>query len=755
MKNLLRSMKLWQKFAAIGALSAVMCAVPLTKVITYKNGEIAVARAEHEGLEPVRAAHALERSLQAHRGLSGEVLSGDASQANERKARQAEVQTALANLSKSLADPVYASVADPLKGLKSRWDKLSASVDAGGLSAGESFSAHRELVEATFSVMELAADASGLTLDPVAETYFVMTALVDHLPRLAEATASVRGRGTAMLAGKDITPLDRANIQFGILQTLAENERAEGQINKAIAINADVKKALGEPLQAADAASQKFFKLTQDELLGAARPKLAAADFYKAGTSAVDAQYAIIGATAKALDELLQTRISDTEHERASLLALLGAIGLLALGLGVAITRSVTRPLGHAVEAANAVAAGDLSFDIQDAGHDEAAQLLKRFVEMQASLRERQADEAARLAASTAASEAATQVAHEIGAAVDGATQGDFTLRIALDDKEAFHAELCGKFNELIETVSGTIREVRSAADQLGAASEQVSQTSQSLSHSASQQAASVEETTASLQEMSASVKGNAESATVTDGIATKAAKEAQEGGAAVAQTATAMKSIATKISIIDDIAYQTNLLALNAAIEAARAGEHGKGFAVVAAEVRKLAERSQVAAQEIGNLATTSVQLAEKAGSLFSQMVPSIHRTSELVQEIAAASSEQSDGVGQITGAMNHLSSATQQTASASEELSATAEELSAQAQQLQELMGFFRLADGPEGAHVARKTGVSSGRQASARTAEGGLRFGQGASSARAAKPSRSAMAAVGVDEAAFTNF
>ncbi|WP_291830300.1 methyl-accepting chemotaxis protein, partial [Bosea sp. (in: a-proteobacteria)] len=183
--------------------------------------------------------------------------------------------------------------------------------------------------------------------------------------------------------------------------------------------------------------------------------------------------------------------------------------------------------------------------------------------------------------------------------------------------------------------------------------------------------------------------------ATVTDGIATKAAREALDGGSAVTQTVDAMKSIATKIGIIDDIAYQTNLLALNAAIEAARAGEHGKGFAVVAAEVRKLAERSQVAAQEIGNLATHSVGLAEKAGSLLTAMVPSINRTSELVQEIAAASGEQSDGVTQITGAMNHLSSSTQQTAAASREMSATAEELSSQAAQLQELMAFFRLAE------------------------------------------------------------
>ncbi|WP_414858732.1 methyl-accepting chemotaxis protein [Paucibacter sp. TC2R-5] len=283
----------------------------------------------------------------------------------------------------------------------------------------------------------------------------------------------------------------------------------------------------------------------------------------------------------------------------------------------------------------------------------------------------------------------------EVGAMVDAANGGDFTQRIALEGKAEFFKMLGEKFNSLVETVSNTIREVRVSADQLGGASDQVSQTSQSLSHSASQQAASVEETTASLQEMAASVKQNSDSANVTDGMATKAAREAIEGGQAVGQTVDAMKQIATKISIIDDIAYQTNLLALNAAIEAARAGEHGKGFAVVAAEVRKLAERSQVAAQEIGTLATNSVKLAEKAGTLLTNMVPSIQKTSELVQEIAAASGEQSQGVAQINGAMNHLSTATQQTASASEQLSATAEELSAQAAQLQEQMAFFRLAD------------------------------------------------------------
>lgn len=247
--------------------------------------------------------------------------------------------------------------------------------------------------------------------------------------------------------------------------------------------------------------------------------------------------------------------------------------------------------------------------------------------------------------------------------------------------------------NGMIEKLSYVIAEVRGAANNIASASEQVSATAQSISQATNEQAASVEETSASVEQMSASINQNTDNSRVTDGIAGKSAKDANEGGAAVKDTVVAMKSIADKISIIDDIAYQTNLLALNAAIEAARAGEHGKGFAVVAAEVRKLAERSQVAAQEIGEVAKNSVGLAERAGSLLDEIVPSINKTSDLVQEIYAASEEQSSGASQITAAMSQLSQATQQNASSSEELAATAEEMSGQAEQLQQLIAFFKV--------------------------------------------------------------
>ncbi|KIP96315.1 MULTISPECIES: methyl-accepting chemotaxis protein [Pseudomonas] len=275
--------------------------------------------------------------------------------------------------------------------------------------------------------------------------------------------------------------------------------------------------------------------------------------------------------------------------------------------------------------------------------------------------------------------------------------EGD--LRVKLDSTARDETgQLLKSMGNMSEKLTQIIAEVRGSADSLSSASEEISSTAQSMSQAASEQAASVEETSASMEQMSASISQNTENARVTDGMASKASNEAGEGGQAVKDTVRAMKTIADKIGIVDDIAYQTNLLALNAAIEAARAGEHGKGFAVVAAEVRKLAERSQVAAQEIGEVAKNSVALAERAGTLLDEIVPSIAKTSDLVQEIAAASDEQSSGVSQISTAMNQLSELTQQNASASEELAATAEEMSGQAEQLQQLMDFFRLSGSGE---------------------------------------------------------
>lgn len=270
--------------------------------------------------------------------------------------------------------------------------------------------------------------------------------------------------------------------------------------------------------------------------------------------------------------------------------------------------------------------------------------------------------------------------------------RGDLTATIEVYQKDEV-GMLAEAMREMIAKLSEIVGQVRTAADNVASGSQELSSSSEEMSQGATEQAASAEEASASMEQMASNIKQNADNAQQTEKIALKSADDARQGGDAVLRTVEAMKNIAEKISIIEEIARQTDLLALNAAIEAARAGEHGRGFAVVASEVRKLAERSQTAAGEISRLSGSSVEVAEQAGEMLSRIVPDIQKTAELVQEISAASIEQNSGAEQVNRAIQQLDQVIQQNASASEEMASTSEELSSQAEQLQDAIAFFKL--------------------------------------------------------------
>jgi methyl-accepting chemotaxis protein len=476
-----------------------------------------------------------------------------------------------------------------------------------------------------------------------------------------------------------------------------EYERQERQLRARIAADpelrdgqaaarGDVQALVAKAQAVLDAVARKL----EAEAAGNNAVAQAAATSAAVRMSEMDQAFSAASKVLRGLDgtqrERIRVLMADTDAYNRNAVQL--SLALLSLGLMIAIfmafvlVRSITTPLAIATNAAKQLAIGDMDIKFDIRGRDEMAQMLRALKEVVDSTSS-MARHAERLAS------------------------GDFTLVVKpRSDQDV----LAHSFARMVQKLTQTISEVRDGAAAVTSAAAQVSASAQALSQGTNSQASSVEETTASLEELNASISSNADNSRQTEEIATRSAKDAEESARIVVATVDAMKTIAEKVTIIEEIAYMTNLLALNAAIEAARAGEHGRGFAVVATEVRKLAERSQKAAKEINTVAAGSVLVAEKAGEQLTQLVPSIRKTAELVQEVAASSMEQSSSVKEMNNAMVLVDQVTQRNAAASEELSSTAEELSAQSEALMQQVGFFRL-----GAETMPYNGHANGNGAS----------------------------------------
>ncbi|MBY3135694.1 HAMP domain-containing protein [Rhizobium leguminosarum] len=419
-----------------------------------------------------------------------------------------------------------------------------------------------------------------------------------------------------------------------------------------------------------------------------------------------------MGDAIAALTEIQRKGMQATDHSNTELynstkLILATASGiavLVALGAALWITLGINNGLRKITTVANAVAIGDLNQKVDVKSNDEIKDLINTVNAMTANLRATAAlaDQIAMGDLSTDAKPLSDK--DTLGIAMqsmisnlrttagiaDQIANGDLTVSPKpLSDKDALGIAL----EQMVERLRGVVADAISAAENVSSGSQELSASSEQVSQGATEQAASAEEASASMEEMASNIKQNADNAAQTEKIARQSARDAEASGEAVSRAVDAMRTIAQKIGIVQEIARQTDLLALNAAVEAARAGEHGKGFAVVASEVRKLAERSQSAAAEISSMSSDTVTAAQEAGEMLGRLVPDIRKTAELVSEISAACREQDIGAAQINEAIQQLDKVTQQNAGASEQMSATSEELASQAEELQTSIAFFRV--------------------------------------------------------------
>ncbi|HAO23158.1 MAG TPA: hypothetical protein DCQ37_23540 [Desulfobacteraceae bacterium] len=343
-----------------------------------------------------------------------------------------------------------------------------------------------------------------------------------------------------------------------------------------------------------------------------------------------------------------------------------------------------------------ALAEGDLTFETDVTEADQyCGEVRQNFVHINKSLEE-----------AKKALNSITHLAREIAS-------GNLMVSI---QKRSEKDELMAALNTMVGRLTDIAKSVQTSAAQVASGSRFISTGTQELSQGTSEQAANVEEISSSMEQMNGAIEQNADNAKETAKIALKVAQDAEDSGKAMSETVSAMKSIADKIGIIQEIARQTNMLALNAAIEAARAGQHGRGFAVVAAEVRRLAEKSQASAKEIDSLSKTSVDIAERAGRKIEGIIPGIRKTSELVEEISISNGEQADGIAQVTRAVQQLEQVIGTTASAAQEMASTSQQLSDQARQLRKKAAFFKVnlsdTDMPESFKVYAKPKSGAGQ-------------------------------------------
>ena len=639
MERLINNLKIWQKFALIGALALGMVAIPTALVVDTELDALNTARAEAAGMAPSAAVIKLIQVTQQHRGLSAGFLGGNESLGAARQRKRAEVDEVLVQAKALAAGLDEKKLAARAENILRDWQALAGAVNGKAIAAPESNARHAALIAAQLGLLEDTVDTSTLALDPEAGTYYMIVSVLGHLPKLTESLGQVRASGAALLSRGEALPEDKLRLNMPMNMARYHAQLVQSAFGKAVNADPELKKIIDAPLAAALAAVENGLKLANDKIVLAEKPNFPSAEYIAAMTKVINTQFDLIGVALPALDLALADRVKAKQYGLMKTTGLIGALAALVLWIIVLVTRTTVRSMGHAVKVAQTVAAGDLTSRIDVTSSDETGQLLQALKGMNDSL------------------------------------------------------------IKIVGEVRGGADTIVSASGQIATDNQHLASRTEEQASALAETASSMEQLTATVKQNADNAHKANDLAVSASEVAIKGGSVVSQVVGTMTSINESSKKIVDIIGVIDGIAFQTNILALNAAVEAARAGEQGRGFAVVASEVRNLAQRSAAAAKEIKTLIGDSVgkvdagsKLVDQAGATMHEIVTSIRRVTDIMADITSASQEQHAGIEHVNQAIAQMDKTTQQNAVLVEEAATAAQSMQYQAGNLVQVVGVFK---------------------------------------------------------------